>query len=134
MSEKIKRSDEDWKKELNADEFAVCRLKGTEAPFTGEYDQMKEAGSYLCRCCSTELFRSETKFESGSGWPSFFKPADETCVEEHEDVSHGMRRVEVTCRRCDAHLGHVFPDGPDPTGMRYCINSISLKHQADEDA
>ena len=132
MSEKIVRSDEEWQKELTNDEFQVCRLKGTEAPFTGEYNNSKTAGTYLCRCCEEELFSSEAKFDSGTGWPSFWKPASDDVIEEIADNSHGMQRVEVTCRRCDAHLGHLFPDGPDPTGMRYCIISVSLKLRPDE--
>lgn len=133
MSEKIVRSDEEWQKELTNDEYQVCRLKGTEAPFTGEYNNSKTTGTYLCRCCEEELFNSEAKFDSGTGWPSFWKPASDEVVEEITDNSHGMQRVEVTCRRCDAHLGHLFPDGPDPTGMRYCINSVSLKLRPDEE-
>jgi peptide-methionine (R)-S-oxide reductase len=127
MADKINRSDEDWRKELSKEEFDVCRLKGTEAAFTGEYTNTKTEGTYLCRCCEEELFSSDTKFDSGSGWPSFYKPLKDDNVSEITDVSHGMQRVEVTCGRCDAHLGHVFPDGPNPTGMRYCINSVSLK-------
>ena len=127
MADKINRSDEDWRKELSKEEFDVCRLKGTEAAFTGEYTNTKTEGTYLCRCCEEELFSSDTKFDSGSGWPSFYKPLKDDNVDEVTDVSHGMQRVEVTCGRCDAHLGHVFPDGPNPTGMRYCINSVSLK-------
>ncbi|MFT5441820.1 MAG: peptide-methionine (R)-S-oxide reductase [Myxococcota bacterium] len=134
MTDKLTRSEQEWKKELSNEEFAVCRQKGTEAAFTGKYTNTKDVGSYLCTCCEEELFRSETKFDSGSGWPSFWKPANDACVEEHEDISHGMRRVEVTCRRCDAHLGHVFSDGPNPSGMRYCINSVSLKMRTDDEA
>ena len=132
MADKINRSDEDWRKELSKEEFDVCRLKGTEAAFTGEYTNTKTEGTYLCRCCEEELFSSDTKFDSGSGWPSFYKPLKDDNVSEITDVSHGMQRVEVTCGRCDAHLGHVFPDGPNPTGMRYCINSVSLKLRPDE--
>ncbi len=132
MADKINRSDEDWRKELSKEEFDVCRLKGTEAAFTGEYTDTKTEGTYLCRCCEEELFSSDTKFDSGSGWPSFYKPLKDDNVSEITDVSHGMQRVEVTCGRCDAHLGHVFPDGPNPTGMRYCINSVSLKLRPDE--
>ena len=132
MADKINRSDEDWRKELSKEEFDVCRLKGTEAAFTGEYTNTKTEGTYLCRCCEEELFSSDTKFDSGSGWPSFYKPLKDDNVSEITDVSHGMLRVEVTCGRCDAHLGHVFPDGPNPTGMRYCINSVSLKLRPDE--
>jgi peptide-methionine (R)-S-oxide reductase len=132
MAEKINRSDEDWRKELSKEEFDVCRLKGTEAAFTGEYTNTKTEGTYLCRCCEEELFSSDTKFDSGSGWPSFYKPLEDDNIDEITDVSHGMQRVEVTCGRCDAHLGHVFPDGPNPTGMRYCINSVSLKLRPNE--
>jgi peptide-methionine (R)-S-oxide reductase len=132
MADKINRSDEDWRKELSKEEFDVCRLKGTEAAFTGEYTNTKTEGTYLCRCCEEELFSSDTKFDSGSGWPSFYKPLEDDNIDEITDVSHGMQRVEVTCGRCDAHLGHVFPDGPNPTGMRYCINSVSLKLRPNE--
>ena len=132
MADKINRSDEDWRKELSKEEFDVCRLKGTEAAFTGQYTNTKTEGTYLCRCCEEELFSSDTKFDSKSGWPSFYKPLKDDNVDEVTDVSHGMQRVEVTCGRCDAHLGHVFPDGPNPTGMRYCINSVSLKLRPDD--
>jgi peptide-methionine (R)-S-oxide reductase len=132
MADKINRSDEDWRKELSKEEFDVCRLKGTEAAFTGKYTNTKTEGTYLCRCCEEELFSSDTKFDSRSGWPSFYKPLKDDNIDEITDVSHGMQRVEVTCRRCDAHLGHVFPDGPTPTGMRYCINSVSLKLRPNE--
>jgi peptide-methionine (R)-S-oxide reductase len=132
MADKINRSDEDWRKELSREEFDVCRLKGTEAAFTGKYTNTKTEGTYLCRCCEEELFSSDTKFDSRSGWPSFYKPLKDDNIDEITDVSHGMQRVEVTCRRCDAHLGHVFPDGPTPTGMRYCINSVSLKLRPNE--
>lgn len=132
MADKIQKSDDEWRNELSKEEFEVCRLKGTEAPFTGEYVGNKASGTYLCRCCEAELFPSDTKYESHSGWPSFWKPKDDDGIDEIEDLSHGMRRVEVTCSRCDAHLGHVFPDGPQPSGLRYCINSVSLKFQPDE--
>lgn len=133
MADKFERTENEWREELSKDEFEVCRLKGTEPAFRGEYTNTKTPGTYLCRCCEEELFSSETKFDSGSGWPSFWKPMNDANIEEIVDTSHGMRRVEVTCRRCDAHLGHVFPDGPDPTGMRYCINSVSLKLRPDEE-
>ncbi len=124
--EKIVKTDEEWKAELTEMEYNVLRQKGTERSHTGDLLNNKEEGIYTCRGCGLELFASETKYESGSGWPSFYTPINETNVGENVDNSHGMRRVEVVCARCDGHLGHVFPDGPKPTGMRYCINAVSL--------
>ncbi len=131
-TEKIEKSDDEWRKELSHDEYEVCRLNGTEAPFTGAHVGNKATGTYLCRCCEAELFSSETKYDSRSGWPSFWQPVEGERVDEINDNSHGMVRTEVACSRCDAHLGHVFPDGPDPTGLRYCVNSLSLKFRPDE--
>ena len=127
MKDKIQKSDAEWKKELTPEQYQVCRMKGTERPFTGEYYKTKDPGVYKCVACGNELFESDTKYESGSGWPSFYKPIGEENVETEDDDTYGMRRTEVMCSKCGAHLGHVFPDGPRPTGLRYCINSVSLK-------
>ena len=131
MGDKIQKTDEEWREALNPEEFDVCRRAGTEGAFSGEYWDTKTPGTYLCRACGEALFSSQTKYDSGSGWPSFSEPIKQQSVEEHGDDSLGMRRVEVSCGLCDSHLGHVFPDGPDPTGLRYCINSLSLKLDAD---
>ena len=127
--EKITKTDAEWRAELTPEQYRIARQKGTEMAFTGEYYKTKTPGMYLCVACGQELFSSDTKYESGSGWPSFYKPASEDAVEEVTDNTHGMARTEVVCSRCGSHLGHVFPDGPRPTGLRYCMNSASLKLQ-----
>ncbi len=127
MTRKVEKSLDEWAKTLTASQFRVTRGKGTEAPFSGEYDGHKADGTYMCVCCGEPLFESEHKFDSGCGWPSFYQPATDTGIEEEADNSLGMQRTEVMCDACGAHLGHVFPDGPpDKTGLRYCINSASL--------
>ena len=129
MPDKIQKSDAEWRDQLTPEQYQVTRRQATERAFTGEYNSHKGDCVYTCVCCGEPLFDSQTKFDSGSGWPSFFQPLDPEAVGETEDSSLGMRRVEVHCSRCDAHLGHLFPDGPQPTGLRYCINSLSLNHK-----
>lgn len=120
-----------WQEKLDDLEFYVCRQKGTEAPFSGKYNDFKKSGMFTCKCCNTPLFSSNSKFDSGSGWPSFYESIDTNCIEYNEDFTHGMSRIEITCKKCGCHLGHVFDDGPKPTNKRYCVNSVSLNFKED---
>lgn len=126
MADKVEKSDAEWRQQLSDEQYAIARCGGTERAFTGKYWNHKGVGVYRCACCENELFSSQSKYDSGSGWPSFWQPISANCIGEKTDTSHGMVRVEAVCSHCQAHLGHVFPDGPPPTGLRYCMNSASL--------
>jgi peptide-methionine (R)-S-oxide reductase len=131
MAERVVKSEAEWREQLTPEQFYVTRQQGTERPFSGPYWDRFERGTYSCVCCGAELFRSDTKFDAGCGWPSFFEAVSPDAVREIEDRSHGMRRTEIRCARCDAHLGHVFPDGPPPTGLRYCMNGHAMRFSPD---
>lgn len=132
MTEKVKHSDAEWRERLSPEQYHILREAGTERAFTGKYESNKAEGTYKCAGCGMPLFSSQTKYASGSGWPSYYEPIEADAVDEHSDVSHGMERIEVRCAACEGHLGHVFPDGPQPTGLRYCINSAALEFDPEQ--